>query len=368
MKPFLKSAAVMSFGTLLSRISGFFRDIFIAKYLGSGFYSDVFFLALKIPNFFRQLFAEGAFNSAFTPIFASGVQSHGKEKMMIFARNIFSILLYFLLLFTLVAEIGMPYLIYIIAPGFIGDKEKVDMLVILARITFPYLIFISTVSFMSGILNTFNKFFVVSVVPIILNVTIMFTVILFGHFSKNSIIVAMSYAVSVAGLLQLLFILYFTLKEKVLLYPVFPRITKTTKTFFSKFTSSFISCGVVQINSMTDSIVATIIPGAVSMLYYGDRVSQFPLSLIGTAIGISILPTLSQTMSKKGDKNEAQNIQEEAIFFSCFLGIPAAVGLFTLSNTIIEVLFQRGQFTAENICCSFAIFYNVKNISNNIFC
>ena len=151
MKSFFKSTIIMSFGTLLSRISGFVRDIFIAKYLGSGFYSDIFFMAFRIPNFFRKIFAEGAFNSAFTPIFASGVESHGKEKMLIFARNIYSILLYSLLIFTLLAEIFMPFLMYILAPGYLEEQEKFKLVVFLTRITFPYLIFISLVSLMSGI-------------------------------------------------------------------------------------------------------------------------------------------------------------------------------------------------------------------------
>jgi len=348
MKQFFKSAIVMSFGTLLSRISGFVRDVFIAKYLGSGFYSDVFFMAFRIPNFFRKIFAEGAFNSAFTPIFASGVEIHGKEKMMIFARNIYSILLYFLLIFTLLVEIAMPYLMYILAPGYIDEKIKFDLVVVLTRITFPYLIFISLVSLMSGILNTFNKFFAVSITPVLLNSVIVIFAIMFRNSNKLGLTTALSYAIFVAGAVQLLWILFFTLKERVFLYPVFPRITPTAKEFFSKFSNSFLASGIAQINSIIDSIVATLIPGAVSLLYYGDRVAQFPLSIIGTAIGISILPILSKTLSRRGDKSAAQNIQEDAIFISCFLGLPSAVGLFILAHPIIEILFQRGQFSAEN--------------------
>ncbi len=348
MKQFLKSAFVMSFGTLLSRISGFIRDIFIAKYLGSGFYSDVFFMAFRIPNLFRKIFAEGAFNSAFTPIFASGVQAHGKEKMMIFARNIYSILLYFLLIFTLLVEIAMPFLMYILAPGYLDDQNKFNIVVNLTRITFPYLIFISIVSLMSGILNTFNKFFAVSVIPVVLNAVIVSFAILFRGSSESVMATILSYSIFVAGIVQLFWMLFFTLKERIFLYPTFPRITPMAKNFFSKFSNSFLASGIMQINSIVDSVFATLVPSGVSILYYGDRVSQFPLSLIGTAIGISILPLLSKTLSKRGDMQEAQNIQEDSIFLACFLGIPSAVGLFTLAQPIIEVLFQRGQFTAEN--------------------
>lgn len=348
MKQFLKSTIVVSIGTLLARITGFVRDIFIAKYLGSGFYSDIFFIAFRIPNFFRKIFAEGAFASAFVPIFASGVQAHGKNKMMVFARNIYSILLYFLLIFTLLAEIGMPFLMYIMAPGYLDDKTKFDLVVILTRITFPYLIFISLTSLMSGILNSLNRFFAVSVIPVVLNFVFVAAILLFRGSNELGMATVLSYAVFCAGVAQFLWILFFTLKEKAFLYPVFPRITTTAKEFFSKFFNAFLGSGIVQINSMISSIIATLIPGAVSLLYYGDRVSQFPLSLIGTAIGITTLPILSKTLSKKGDKIAAQEIQEDSIFFSCFLGIPAAVGLFILSNPIIKLLFQRGQFTAEN--------------------
>lgn len=338
----------MSVGTLLSRIAGYVRDIFIAKYLGSSLFSDIFFLAFRIPNFFRKIFAEGAFNSAFTPIFASGVEMHGKDKMMVFARNIYSILLYSLLIFTLIVEIAMPYLMYILAPGYLNDREKFNLLIILTRITFPYLIFISLVALMSGILNTFNKFFAVSVSPIILNFSIIVGLYLFKDYGGLAMVKAMSYAVFAAGILQLIWILFFTWKERVFLYPVFPRLSPTTKKFFSKFSNSFLASGIVQINTIVDSIVATLVPGAVSILYYGDRISQFPLSLIGTAIGISILPILSKTLSKRGNKKDAQSIQEDAIFLSCFLGIPSSFGLFALSKQIVEILFQRGEFTLQD--------------------
>lgn len=348
MKSFLKSTLIMSFGTLLSRISGFVRDIFIAKYLGNGFYSDIFFMAFRIPNFFRKIFAEGAFNSAFTPIFASGIEYHGKEKMLIFARNIYSILLYVLLIFTLVAEIAMPILMYILAPGYLEDEQKFKLVVFLTRITFPYLIFISLVSLMSGILNTFNKFFVVSIMPVILNFVIVAFAIIFRTADELKIATALSYAISVAGVVQFVFIFICSLKEKIFLYPVFPRITPTAKKFFSKFSDSFLASGIMQVNSICDSIFASLIAGAVSTLYYADRVSQFPLSIIGTAIGITILPSLSKSLSKKGNKEEAQELQENSLFLSSFLGIPAAFALFSMSNLIVEILFQRGQFTAEN--------------------
>lgn len=348
MKQFFKSTIVVSIGTLLARITGFVRDIFMAKYLGSGFYSDVFFMAFKMPNCFRRIFAEGALTSAFVPIFASGLQLHGKQKMMVFARNIYSVLLYFLLIFVIIAEIFMPYLMYIMAPGYLENKEKFELVVMLTRITFPYLILISITSLMSGILHSLNKFFAVSLIPVVLNTVLVAAILLFRHSNELGIATVLSYAVFCAGIAQFLWILFFTLKQKAFVYPVFPRFTPTTKEFFSKFFDAFLGSGIIQINSVLDSVFATVVAGGVSLLYYGNRVSQLPLSLIGTAIGISILPVLSKTLGKNGNKEDSQEIQEDSIFFACFLGIPASVGLFILSNPIIKILFQRGQFTPEN--------------------
>lgn len=348
MKNFLRSAVKMSCGTVLSRVSGFIRDIFIAKYLGTSAFSDVFFLAFRIPNFFRKIFAEGAVNSAFTPIFASGVQVHGKQKMMTFARNIFSILLYSLFIFTIFIEIIMPYLMCLLAPGYIDKIEQFNLIVSLTRITFPYLIFISLVSLISGILNTFNRFFVVSISPVLLNLTIIIATIIFRNYLPKQLITFMSYSIVVAGIVQLIWIIVFSIRDKIYIFPTFPKLTPSAKEFFSKFFSAFLASGITQINSMIDSTIATLIPNAVSLLYYADRIYQFPLSLIGTTIGITILPTLARKLSKKGNKEEAQELQEDAIFISCLLGIPSGIGIFVLSNIVIKILFQRGEFTAEN--------------------
>lgn len=341
---FLKSAFVVSSGTLLSRIFGFIRDIFFAKYLGTGFLSDVFLTAFRLPNFFRNIFAEGAFQHAFVPLFAGTIEKKNDEETHIFANNILSILLYFLLILTIMIEIFMPSVIKIIAPGFVNNPSKFSLAITLSKITFPYLIFISLVSFLSGILNSLNKFAAVSMTPIILNVCLIVASILSSAMHVN-VALALSYAVLIGGVLQLFWLLFFTLKEGIILFPRMPVWRTKTKEFARNFFTSFIGSGVTQLNSMIDSIMATTIAGAVSYIYYGDRISQLPLALIGTAISITILPTLSKKILSK-DLKEVNRIQELSIFVSLFVGIPAAVGLFMLADLIIPMLFERGAFTS----------------------
>ena len=344
---FLKSIAVISSGTFLSRIFGFIRDIFFAKYLGTGFFSDVFLTAYRLPNFFRNLFAEGAFQHAFIPLFAGSVAEGNEDSMKDFANNILSILIYFLLVIVILAEIFMPFLLRIIAPGYVNDLTKFGLAIKLSKITFPYLIIISIISLLSGILNSLNKFAAVSITPIILNVVFISGSILSSFITSLNITYILSYCVLIGGTIQLLWLLYNTYKEGVILFPTFPKLDNKTNEFLRNFGGSFVGSGVNQMNVMIDSIMATMIPGAVSYIYYGDRISQLPLALIGTAISTSILPLLSKQIKLK-QKRDINRTQELAILVALFLGIPASIGLFTLSNYIIPILFERGAFTASD--------------------
>ena len=344
---FLKNAITVSLCTLISRISGFIRDIFFAKYLGTGFFSDVFLTAFKLPNFFRSIFAEGAFNSAFVPVFSSSIIENDKSKSDYFLKNLFSILFYSLLIFTIFIEIFMPFVIKIIAFGFSNDLSKYELSITLSRITFPYLIFISIVSFFSGILNSIGKFTATSLCPVILNIVFVFFAILSGFLNAN-IAFMLSIAIFVAGILQFLFLLFFTVKSGYIVYPIVPKIDGKLKEFFKIFSSSLAGSGIVQINSMVDAIMATTIVGAVSYIYYADRLVQLPLSLIGTALSISILPALSKVIQLK-DNTEIDNIENFSLFIALFIGLPACIGLFTLSDSIISVVYQRGKFNVNDV-------------------
>jgi putative peptidoglycan lipid II flippase len=339
-----KSFFTVSFFIFLSRIAGFVRDLFIANYLGVSILSDVFFAAFRLPNFFRRIFAEGAFNSAFVPIFIAKNQND-KSEQIIFLKNIFSILFYFLLVFTLLIQIFMPFVMKSLFPGFFSDQNKFSLLVDLSRITIFYLIFISLVSLCSAVLNSVNKFAVAAASPIILNITLIFSIFIFAKFSPT-IAHALSYGVFLAGILQFLFLFFFTYKAGFLIYPKIPSFNSDIKKFFKKLLPGIIGANVLQINLLIDSIFASAIASAMSYLYYADRINQLPLAMIGIAIGIAILPNLSKKISA-AQFSEAIKLQNKAVEICLILVIPATLALTILSYPIISALFERGQFGSD---------------------
>ncbi len=341
-----RSIFTISFYISLSRILGFVRDILIAQYLGVSMLSDAFFAAFRLPNFFRRVFAEGAFNSAFVPIFIDKLQDRTTDQdEKIFARNVFSILFYLLLIFTLIFQIFMPFFMKVLFPGFFTDPDKSTLLISLSRITIFYLIFISLVSLCSGILNSLNKFAVPASSPIILNSTLIAAVFVFGSVTPTYAH-AFSWGVFVAGILQFLWLFFFTAKSGFLLYPKFPQINSDIKKFFRKLVPGIIGANVMQINLLVDSIFASMISGAVSYLYYADRINQLPLAMIGIAIGIALLPALSRKI-KSGENDSAIKLQNMALEVGLILVIPATLALTTLAYPIISSLFERGKFTSD---------------------
>jgi putative peptidoglycan lipid II flippase len=307
--------------------------------------SDAFFAAFRLPNFFRRVFAEGAFNSAFVPVFIEKLQNkEGTQNELVFVRNIFSFLFYILLLFIIMLQIFMPFFMQILFPGFFADPQKSQLLVSLSRITIFYLLFISLVSLCSGILNSINKFAVPASAPIVLNTTLIFSIFIFGPFTKNYAY-AISWGVFSAGILQFLWLFIFTARAKFLLYPKIPRFTPDIKKFFHKLIPGIIGANVMQINLLVDSIFASMISGAVSYLYYADRINQLPLAMIGIAIGIALLPSLARKI-KSGEFAEAVKLQNMALEAGLILVIPATLALTILSYPIISSLFERGKFTA----------------------
>jgi putative peptidoglycan lipid II flippase len=341
-----RSVFTISFYISISRIFGFIRDILIAQYLGVSALSDAFFAAFRLPNFFRRVFAEGAFNSAFVPIFIEKLQdkkTDSDEKK--FAQNIFSLLFYALLIFTILFQIFMPFFMKILFPGFFVDAVKSELLVALSRITIFYLLFISLVSLCSGILNSLGKFAVPASSPIILNCTLIAAIFVFGTITPNYAY-ALSWGVFAAGILQFIWLFYFTMKAGFLLYPKLPKITPDIKKFFRKLLPGIVGANVMQINLLLDSIFASMIAGAVSYLYYADRINQLPLAMIGIAIGIALLPALSRKI-KAGEAEGAIKLQNLALEVGLILVIPATLALTVLSYPIISSLFERGKFTAD---------------------
>jgi putative peptidoglycan lipid II flippase len=343
-----KHFSTISFYTALSRISGFARDILIAKYIGAGAISDAFFIALRVPNFFRRFFAEGAFNSAFIPLFSRKLEVEGKEKAHLFAEQIFAFMFIALLIFSAVFMLFMPYLIYLIAPGISDDPQIKNLTIDLTRITFPYLMLISIATIFAAILNSISKFSAVAFMPVLFNAAIVFFLVVLGN-KFESLVHAMAWGVFAAGVLQVIWMLYFLQKNKYLLRLKisFLKMNDDIREFLRKVTPAAIGGGVVQINLWIDLMIASFFTGAVTYLYYADRIAQLPLSIIATAMGTALLPMLSKKLAS-GDIENANNIHEKGLEIVLLLTIPAAIALIILPFDIMNVLFVRGEFTAAD--------------------
>ena len=342
----IASTSTFGFFTLISRILGYVRDILIAIFLGTSFFADVFFVAFRLPNTFRRLFAEGTFNAAFIPSYASELAVN-KERADHFAKNIFNLLFLILLILVLISEIFMPQLIFLIAPGFYKDPEKLKLAVDLSRITFPFLFFICIASFFGAILNSYNKFAAAAAAPIILNV-ILIGSLFFSQWLNISDVLTLSYAVSFAGFLQLLILLFFVRKNFKPILSIKIKLDKQIKFFFRKLLPSIFSSGVTQINILVGTIIASFQAGAVSYLYYADRVYQINLAVAGIAVGTVMLPELSKHV-KNNNSDEINNLQNRALELCLFLSIPAATALVLASEEIITSLFGYGSFNSDSV-------------------
>ncbi len=351
----IKSTSTFSLFVLLSRVLGYVRDFFIAIYLGSGSMADTFFVAFRIPNTFRRLFSEGTFNAAFVPSYSSEL-IRGKKKANIFANTIFNLLLLGLFFTILIIEIFMPAFIKIIAPGFSNDLEKLNIAIDLTRITFPFLFFISLASFFSAILNSHNKFAAAAAAPIILNVLLIICLLYIENIDDN-LVYYLSYSVTLAGLLQFIFLLLFVKKYFVVNINFNFKINKKVKIFFSKLLPSIFSSGVTQINILVGTIIASFQASAVSYLYYADRIYQINLAIAGIAIGTVILPNLSRHI-KKNNSAKTIELQNKALELSLFLSLPASFALMVGSEQITSALFGYGSFDQLSVRNSAkALFY-----------
>tara|TARA_B100000902_G_scaffold19011_1_gene22821 strand:+ start:7 stop:1536 length:1530 start_codon:yes stop_codon:yes gene_type:complete len=351
----LKSTGTFSFYTILSRLLGYLRDIFMAIFLGTGLLADAFFVAFRIPNTFRRLFSEGTFNAAFVPSYTSEMIK-GKTQSNKFANQTFNFLFLSLLLLTLIIQIFMPAFVSIIAPGFIGDAEKMEIAINLTRITFPFLFFICLASFFSAILNSHNKFAAASAAPIILNI-VLILVLIFSKFLDDQLVYYLSYGVSLSGLLQLLFLYRFTKKYYFLKLNFKIQISNKLKIFLKKLLPSIFSSGVTQINILIGTIIASFQASAVSYLYYADRIYQINLAIAGIAISVVVLPQLSKNIASK-KRNKILFIQNKALELSLFLSLPAAVGLLIGSEQIMSALFGYGSFNEISVSnSSLALYY-----------
>jgi putative peptidoglycan lipid II flippase len=342
-----RAVATVGGFTLLSRIVGFVRDVVLSAVLGSGAVADAFFVAFKLPNFFRRLFAEGAFSAAFVPLFSRELQDHGRAEALAFARQAHAALLLVLVPFSIVLMLGMPWVLALLAPGLRDDAPTFAMAVEFGRIAFPYLLFISLASLYGGVLNSIDRFAHVAATPILLNLALIGAVLGLTPLLPNSGYAA-SIGVAIAGLLQWLWLLVACARDDVAMTLVRPRWTARVSRLVRLATPVAIGGGVQQISTMLDVVWASLLPvGTISALYYADRIAQLPLGVVGIAIGTALLPLLARQL-RAGEAGSAMANQNRAIEFGLLLSLPAAVALWLLADPIIRVLFERGQFGPQD--------------------
>ncbi|KZM51253.1 murein biosynthesis integral membrane protein MurJ [Labrenzia sp. OB1] len=347
----VRNFATVGGATLLSRLLGFVRDVLLAAAVGAGPVADAFVVAFRLPNLFRRLLAEGAFNSAFIPLFGRTVEEEGDESARKFAGEIGAALLFCLLALTALAQIFMPFVVWALAPGFAGDAEKFDLTVLMSRIAFPYLIFISLLAFIGGILNTYQRFAAAAFAPVMLNVVmsaVLGTVLMVGIEDSMTLGIILAVGVTVGGIVQLVVVIA-DLKRLGFRIPVFrPRYTKSAKRLLTLGIPGVVAGGVTQINIAVGQIIASLQEGANALLYYADRLYQLPLGVIGIAIGVVLLPSLTRQL-RSGHMVAYQHSLNRALEFSLVLTLPAAVALAVLPQEIVSVLFQRVRFDAAAV-------------------
>ena len=346
----LRNFMTVGGATLASRVLGFVRDTMIAAELGTGPVADAFFVAFRLPNLFRRLFAEGAFNSAFVPLYARTLEHEGEEAARGFARETFSMLLLTVATVSALAMIGAPWLVGALAPGFLDTGGKFDFTVFLTRLCFPYLACMSLTGLFSGLLNAHGRFFAAAMAPVLLNlvlIAVLLAIAASGRAQTSEAGVILSFGVAVAGLAQLGMVALAAVRAGYGFRLAPPRWTAGVARLARVGLPGLVAGGVTQINIAIGTVVASLQAGAVSYLYYADRVYQLPLGIVGIAIGVVLLPEVARTVRQ--DRHDlAFEAQNRALEFAAVLTLPAAVALVVAAHPIVEVLFERGAFGARD--------------------
>src|SRR5215510_5065472 len=332
--------------TLASRVLGFIRDILIAHALGTGLAADAFFVSQRFPNLFRRMFAEGAFNAAFVPQFARRLEGERREAARAFAEQVCAVMTTALLIFTFVAQAGMPWLMYLLAGGYADNPEKFALSVLLTQITFPYLLFMSLTALQGGILNSLHQYMHAAAAPILLNV-VMILALLFVEPFVGMPAHVLAWAMTVAGVAQFLWMVIACHKAGMRLRFPRPRLTAEVKRLLKLMVPGIIGSGVMQINLVIGTQIASWQDSAVSYLNYADRIYQFPLAVFGSAAGVVLLPELSRHL-RAGRAADAMTSFNRGIEYVLLLTLPSAVALMAIPLPIMDVLFQRGAFTAAD--------------------
>ena len=331
--------------TLLSRITGFVRDVILTTILGAGPVADAFFVALRLPNHFRALFAEGAFNAAFVPAYARIRTQGGAERAGLFADRIFTLLLATQIVLLAAALIFMPQVIGLLAPGFAPGDGRFELAVDLTRITFPYLLLVTLVTLYGGILNALQRFAAAAAAPILLNLSMVMALLLAVFFPTAGH--AAAWGVLIAGCLEVFLVGGDATRNGVLTVLRRPRFDEDVRKFFRALGPATLGSGGVQLALFVDTIIASFLAtGALSALYYADRLNQLPIGVIGIAAGTVILPEMSRRIAVS-DAAGALYAQNRAIEFTLLLSVPCVVAFLIVPELIMRALFMRGAFTAE---------------------
>lgn len=330
---------------MASRVLGFVREMLIAALLGTGPVADAFYAALRFPNLFRRLFAEGAFNAAFIPLFAKRLEESETSAKQ-FASEVFSVLLVILLIISTLAIAFMPWLVgTVVAPKFVTNPDKFELTVLLTRIMFPYLAAMSLVAMLAGILNSLRKYFLAALAPVLLNVVLIAALSASAilNYDASQIGVLLAISVTVSGVLQFGLLLWATRREGFIPKWQTPKLTPSVKRLLWLALPAAITGGITQINLIVGQIIASAQDGAIAIINYADRLMQLPLGVIGIAIGVVLLPELSRAL-KADQKTEVMALQNKSLEFALLLTLPSAVGLGLLAKPIIVLLFERGAF------------------------
>jgi putative peptidoglycan lipid II flippase len=338
-----RSVATVGSLTMVSRIFGFVRDILTAAILGAGPVADAFFVAQRLPNLFRSLFAEGAFSAAFVPLANRALVEGGSPALKQFAEEAYAVLVAALVVFVVLGEIFMPLVMHVIAPGFEAEPAKFELVVALSRITFPYLLFISLVALQGGLLNTLDRFAAAAGTPVLLNIFLIAALLsmVWLHWSGGP---TLALALTAAGIAQFLWLAISCSRAGIGLRLRRPRLTPAVRQTLKIMGPGVLGAGVMQLNLLISTALASLLPeGSVSFLYYADRLNQLPLGVVGIAVATAILPPLSRQV-RSGDAAGAVATQNRGVELALLLTLPAATALAILALPILEVLFERGAF------------------------
>ncbi len=343
-----KSLAKVGSNTMLSRMLGFVRDLVFAHTFGANAGTDAFFVAFKIPNFLRRLFAEGSFSVAFVPVLAEYRAKRSFDELKLFVNHVAGTLGGILLLVTTLGVLGAPFLVMIFAPGFIGVEGKMDLAADMLRLTFPYLLFISLTAFAGSILNSFDRFGIPAFTPVLLNLSLIGCAIWLAP-QMDRPIVALAWGVLLAGIVQFLFQLPFLRQLGLLPRFSFAPKDEGVRRIVRLMLPAIFGVSVTQINLLLDTLIASfLVDGSISWLYYSDRLMEFPLGILGVGLATVILPSLSHKHAADSADGFSLTLNW-ALRWVLLLGVPCAVGLFFLAGPMIATLFQSDVFLPRDV-------------------